>query len=61
MASGEKKEITCFVEEETFINDKGEEIKFLRLGIPCADDVVKYVKVEKFVLQMAMKYAEEQY
>ena len=52
-----KIKIEAYVEEDTFKNDKGEEVKYLSLIIPVTDSAEKRVKVEQFVLQLALDRA----
>lgn len=54
-----KTKIEAYVEESTFRNDKGEDVKYLSLIIPCTDSSEKRIKVEQFVLQLALERAEK--
>ena len=51
--------IEAYIEEDTFKNDKGEDIKYLSLIIPVTDSAEKRLKAEQFVLQLAKDRAEK--
>lgn len=53
-----KVSIEAYVEEQEFVNDKGEKVKYLSLNIPVTDNSAKHIKVEQFVLQLAKERAE---
>lgn len=53
-----KVKIEAYIEESSFKNDKGEDVKFLSLEIPVTDSSTKRIKVEQFVLQLAKERAE---
>lgn len=52
-----KTKIEAYVEESEFVDKDGKNVKFLRLAIPVTDTTEKYIKVEQFVLQLAMDRA----
>lgn len=54
-----KVKITCYIEENEFKNEKGENVKYLSLVIPVTDSAEKRIKVEQFVLELAREYAEK--
>lgn len=51
--------IEAYIEESTFKNDKGEDIKYLSLVIPVTDTAEKRLKAEQFVLELAKDRAEK--
>lgn len=54
-----KVKITCYIEENEFKNEKGENVKYLSLVIPVTDSAEKRIKAEQFVLELAREYAEK--
>lgn len=51
--------VEAYIEESTFKNEKGEEVKYLRLVLPVTDTAEKYLKGEQFALQLAKERAEK--
>lgn len=49
--------IEAYVEEKSFKNKEGEDIKFLSLVLPVTDHAEKNIKAEQFVLQLAVDRA----
>ena len=56
--SNDRTEIIAYIEECVFVDDKGQKVPYLRLGIPLSDSVIEYVKVKKTTLELARDYAE---
>ena len=54
-----KVKIEAYVEEKEFVNNQGENVKFLSLVIPVTDTASKSVKCEQFVLQLARDRANQ--
>lgn len=52
-----KTRIEAYVEESSFVDKEGQNVKFLRLVIPVTDTTEKHIKVEQFVLQLALDRA----
>lgn len=55
----EKTKIEAYVEENSFKNDKGEDVKYLSLVLPVTDTAEKRIKAEQFVLQLALDRAKD--
>lgn len=49
--------VEAYVEESSFIDKDGKNVKFLRLVLPVTDTAEKHIKAEQFVLQLAVDRA----